>query len=202
MILIDEIQNYLPEQIAILQSCIAPETGAMTYVGDLAQQTSLFTLRDWDTVGEQWEKGRAVKLEKVYRSTRQILEYIRSVGYEVEVPSGAREGKPVQKLQRPSEIKKIVRDNPDIQIGILGISPEDIEPYRNFASKHARVMTIHHAQGVEFDIAIFVEGAVDTSDYPEALRLEKNKIIRDQTYVGLTRAMNELYILPTAREAE
>ncbi len=194
LILLDEVQNYLPEQIRILKSCIAPDTQAMTYVGDLAQQTRLFTLRDWNAVGENLEGGRTVKLEKVYRSTRQILEYIRSIGYSADIPGGVRDGKPVKNVTR-AEMLKIIKTNPDVLIGVIGIAPEDIEPYASLANGRVRVVPVSVAQGVEFDIVFFAPHDPDLKDYPPDMLAEKQRVIRDQTYVALTRAMNELYII-------
>jgi DNA helicase IV len=192
--LLDEVQNYLPEQIKIVKSCIASTTSAMTYVGDLAQQTSLFTLRDWNTIGESFERGRIVKLDKVYRSTRQILEYIRSAGFAVEIPDGVREGKAVEEITH-DRMSEIIKNNTKVQIGILGLSPEDVAPYASLASEWVRVMTVNHAQGVEFEVVIFVGGPADLSGYPKAIIPEKQKILKDQVYVGLTRAMSELYVV-------
>lgn len=166
----------------------------MTYVGDLAQQTSLFTLRDWTTIGEKFESGRIVRLDKVYRSTREILEYIRSAGYAVEIPDGVRAGKAVESID-DDQIEKIISDNPKVLIGVLGVSPEDIAPYASLESDRVRIMTINKSQGVEFDIVILIMRQTDTSGYPPEILSEKEKILRDQIYVGLTRAMNELYIL-------
>ncbi len=193
LILLDEVQNYLAEQIQIIKSCISPKTKAMTYVGDLAQQTSLFTMRDWNAIHETFADGRSVKLDKVYRSTRQILEYIKSVGYAIEVPTGLREGKSVENITK-DHIDEIIASNPDVLIGILAVAPEDSEEFQGFETDKVRVMTVAKAQGVEFDIVIFVEGKQNLENYPDKMAEEKQKTLKDQVYVGLTRAMNELYI--------
>lgn len=200
LILIDEVQNYLPEQIHIIRSCISPKTQAMTYIGDLAQQTSLFTLKDWGMVGESFAEGRAIKLDKVYRSSRQILEYIRSVGFEIDIPEGVREGKAVEKRAGPvsewlSRAEEIIKENRDVLVGILGITPESIRPLLPLTAANVRVMTVAEAQGVEFDVVIFINQNIEIGPgYPEEIRGEKVKVVRDQLYVGLTRAMNALYV--------
>ena len=200
LIVVDEVQNYLPEQIHALQSCISEKTKAMIYVGDLAQQTSLFALRDWAHVGEEFTNGRSVHLSKVYRSTRQILEYIQSTGFEVDIPKGIREGSKVHESIMPQtdifrKIKEIFERSGDELIGIIGLQSEDIEPYLQFKTQHHKVMTAVEAQGLEFDIVIFIRNQDDTHQkYPENLRTEKTKVIRDQVYVALTRAMNELHV--------
>ncbi len=201
LILVDEVQNYLAEQISVLKSCIAPETKAMTYVGDLAQQTALFTLRDWSQVGENFADGRAVHLYKVYRSTRQILAYIKSLGFAVDIPDGIREGNDVREYHVSRQetlrtLQNIVEEKKDVLIGIIGLRPEDVHAYRGLTSKQCKVMTAVEAQGLEFDVVVFVHNAdAAHSTYDVALREEKRRVVRDQLYVALTRAMNELYVV-------
>lgn len=201
MVMLDEVQNYLAEQIAILQPCVSKETRAMVYVGDLAQQTTLFTLREWSQVGEQFAEGRAVHLYKVYRSTRQILGYIKSLGFEIDVPEGVRSGEEVQehhvsKQEMHKKIQEIVQDKKDVLVGVIGLQPEDVHSYRSFESERCKVMTAVEAQGLEFDVVIFVHHAEAThASYEDSLREEKQRVIRDQIYVALTRAMNELHVV-------
>lgn len=202
LILLDEVQNYLPQQIDIIRSCISPSTEAMLYTGDLAQQTSLFTIRKWTQVGEQFGDGRAIRLEKVYRSTLQILEYIHSLGFVTEIPEGIRKGEAVREYQTTgiaslhNQVKEVITENPEVLVGILGITPESIKDLHSLASKNIHVMTVAEAQGVEFDTVIFITQAIEMPPlaYPEAMRAEKARVLRDQVYVALTRAMNELYI--------
>ncbi len=201
LMLIDEVQNYLAEQIHILKTCISDETKAMTYVGDLAQQTSLFTMRDWSAVGEQFDEGRAVHLYKVYRSTKQILSYIRLAGFDVDIPEGVHEGQEVKEYPRSDtdtvqKITQLVRCKPNVLTGIIALRPEDLVPYRALASDICRVMTAVEAQGLEFDVVVFISHQDDiSSTYPDRLRWEKQKVSRDQIYVALTRAMNELHVV-------
>lgn len=201
LILIDEVQNYLAEQIAILQSCISPKTKAMTYVGDMAQQTALFTVRDWSEVGEHFTRGRKVHLDKVYRSTRQILEYIRSCGFEVGIPDGIRDGEQVQEYEVSKEnvratVRQILCAKSEVLVGIVGLQQEDLEPFQNLTSDRCKIMTSIEAQGLEFDVVIYIhrKGEVG-STYIDMLREEKRRVIRDQLYVALTRAMNELHVI-------
>lgn len=202
LILVDEVQNYLPAHIRILRSCVSAKTRAITYIGDLAQQTSLFTLKTWTDSGEDMPRERTVSLEKVYRSTRQIMEYIRSAGFDVSIPPGLREGNDVKvcfvrsDIEAYEQIAGVIESHPEVLVGVVGLTPESIERYRMLSGEHVRVLTIHEAQGVEFDVCIVI--APDDSLYehlPESLRTEKKKTVRDQYYVGLTRAVNELYIV-------
>ncbi len=201
MVLLDEVQNYLAEQIAIIKSCISEKTEAMVYVGDLAQQTSLFTLREWSQVGEQFADGRAVHLYKVYRSTRQILTYIKSLDFAIDVPEGVRAGDEVQehyvsKQEIQQKVRSIVEEKKDVLVGIIGLNSEDIHPYRALESEHCKVMTAVEAQGLEFDVVVLVHNADALfPEYDDVLREEKRRVVRDQVYVALTRAMNELYVV-------
>lgn len=199
-IVIDEVQNYLPEQIRVLQSCISEKTKAMTYVGDLAQQTSLFALRDWSHVNEQFASDRIIYLDKVYRSTKQILQYIQSSGFKIGIPQGIHEGDSVHEftLSQIEITGKIMDLLPNLKgkfICIIGLEKEDVEPYARLETHYCKIMTATEAQGLEFDTVIFIHRKNNMDlEYPETLRSEKKKVINDQIYVALTRAMNELYV--------
>lgn len=198
LIVADEAQNYLPEQIEILRSCVSEDTRAMLYVGDLGQQVLLGTVRDWSDVGENFSGGRKVELEKVYRNTQAILRFVASLGFDVSVPEGLREGAPVveavcsaaDELER---IRSIVDGkDADAHVGIVSPSAEYLAPYRAaFAGRaDVHVLTIHEAQSVEFDAACLV-GIPDDFFRAEGERLATK---RDLLYVALTRAMEELYV--------
>lgn len=204
LVLVDEVQNYLPAHIRALRACVSKDTKAITYVGDLAQQTSLFTLKSWNDAGETISGERTISLEKVYRSTRQIMEYIRSIGFEVPVPGGLREGEIVQEYRFASkdeardEIQKIIQKHRDVLVGIVGLTPESVEPYRELCTEQVRVLTVHEAQGVEFDACIVLAPEMLSHGHlPDALRAEKERTMKDQYYVALTRAVNRLYVVET-----
>src|SRR5258708_1043881 len=65
LIVIDEAENYLKEQINLIKTCVNPKTNSVIYVGDLVQQTLLWTIRDWNTANEQFQENRQVILHKV-----------------------------------------------------------------------------------------------------------------------------------------
>jgi DNA helicase IV len=212
LIIVDEVQNYIPDQITIFRSCMKERNKAILYVGDLAQQTHLCTLRDWNAVNEIFEENRKVELQKVYRNTKQILEYISSVGYKVVVPEGIREGKPVFEQQVKSvmeelaAIQEIVKSNPNLTIGILGKTPEYMTEFKKefTGNERVHVLTINESQGVEFDIVCLVgisKNAFlvreDDPEYPAELVAEKKRVNKDLLYVGLTRAIDEVYIYCT-----
>lgn len=205
LIVVDEAENYLSEQIQIIKSCINPQTNAMIYVGDLVQQTMLWTLKDWSEVDEHFETERKVVLQKVYRNTKQILEYIRDVGYDVEIPNNIKDGEPVEekiisnKSEEINSVKKLIDKHSNNSIGLLSKTDEYLEEYKKLygANKSIKVMTINEAQGVEFDVVILVgmnSQFFKNETINKQINNERRKVNRDLIYVALTRAKNNLYI--------
>jgi DNA helicase IV len=204
LILVDEFQNYMPEQLRLLKGT-ANKLQSMLYIGDMAQQTQFGTLAGWTDIGEVIEPERAIKLEKVYRNTRQILEYIRAQGYDVEIPNGMSEGPavaehPVGDVAEALQYIVGLTRVPGAQLGIIARDPETIETYREYFAEDAsvRCMTMREAQGVEFEVVVLVglddaTAVIDAED--EVLGAEQQRINRDLLYVALTRAMTELHVL-------
>ncbi len=204
-VILDEAENYLTEQIAIIKSCINAETQAMIYVGDLVQQTLPFTIHDWNEANEIIDANRKITLQKVYRNTKNILEYIQSLGYSVEIPSKLREGEKVEEFifdAKNLEVEKVaslIQSDSEEVIGILAKSADYLKDYKKrFASfPNVYVLTINEAQGVEFDTEFLVgidKAMVNTTNLVEEVRIERRKVDRDLIYVALTRAMNKLYV--------
>ncbi|MGI8419078.1 MAG: 3'-5' exonuclease [Candidatus Levyibacteriota bacterium] len=205
LIVLDEAENYLGEQIQLIKSCINPKTNAMIYVGDLVQQTMLWTIKDWSEVDEQFASERKVVLQKVYRNTKQILEYIRRVGYKIEIPPNSKKGEQVEEKiisKKPEEIryvKKLIAKYANNSIGLLSKTEEYLEEYKKIfrSNKNIKIMTINEAQGVEFEVVLLV--GMNSEFYKnetinEAINNERRKVNRDLIYVALTRAMKGLYI--------
>lgn len=204
-VILDEAENYLAEQIEIIKSCINMETQAMIYVGDLVQQTLPFTIHDWNEANEIIDVNRKITLQKVYRNTKNILEYIQSLGYSVEIPSNLREGEKVEEFifaDKNLEVEKVaslIQSDSEEVIGILAKSADYLRDYKKrFASfPNVYVLTINEAQGVEFDTEFLVgidKAMVNTTNLVEEVRIERRKVDRDLIYVALTRAMNKLYV--------
>lgn len=203
LMVVDEAQNYLPEQLTSLRSCVSKDTRAMLYVGDLGQQVLLGTLRDWAEAGESLTGDRRVALEKVYRNTKAILRYVASRGYATVIPEEMTEGAPVvEKTGTVEEIlahvTALIRANPDKHIGILAPSTDVLKPFRAAfdATPNLHILTVHEAQGVEFDIACVTGFSADFfQPSVDAFAEERAKIKRDLFYVALTRAMDALHVL-------
>jgi hypothetical protein len=209
LMVLDEVQNYLPQQLALLQS-MTSAFGSRMYVGDLAQQTKLFTVRDWSQVKETFTDANTVKLDKVYRSTKQILEFIQSRGYATHIPTNARVGNTVQTYTYTNlndctaYIKTVIERNPEVSIGVVtptnSIATQLSQHYAQ--NQKIKVLSIHEAQGVEFDIVCLVDSsrllAAPTTTFPTNLAEQVKQVNTDLLYVALTRAMNELHVLDPA----
>lgn len=214
-IVVDEVQNYLPEQISILRSCIQSETQAMLYVGDLRQQVLFGTLKKWEDVGESFAEGRKIELDKVYRSTKHILRYIQSVGYTMEIPDELREGTSATEethANATSEINRIQElaqgQDEKMQTGVIGFSESYLEPFKKELASipNLHVLTVGQAQGVEFDRVFLVGIKKDlftpSSEQNETYQKDLATIRKDLLYVALTRAMDELYVFGTCSLSE
>lgn len=206
LLVVDEFQNYLPEQLAIFKSVLNRRTDAVVYVGDLAQQTRLGTIRDWSAINETILPERLIKLQKVYRNTKQILTYIRTRGYEVTIPEGIKEGEPVieHRVETVEEqlalLTQLVPTDPNQTLGIISPTANYLQPFKaRFADdSHVRCLTFYEAQGVEFDTVAIVgwnETFFSTEHVVAGAREEVGRMQRDLLYVALTRAMNKLVVI-------
>lgn len=204
---IDEVQNYLPNQIDLIKSTADSRLKSILYVRDLAQQTHLGTLKSWDEIKKVFTEENKAILEKVYRNTRQILEFIKSLGFNVSTGDKLREGTEFTETtfdsieNEISHIKNIITKKEKEVIGILVKTGTEknifAEHLQIISNNDVRIMTINESQGVEFDTAILAgvskESYTSTHSNP-VLRAERQKVNRDLLYMGLTRAINELHI--------
>lgn len=182
---------------------------SILYVGDMAQQVLLGTLRDWEDIGETISDDRKVVLQKVYRSTKGILRYIKALGYNIEIPEGLREGIDVTEraLKTTDDeieyIKNVTDGREYATIGILSKDPAYLLSFKHaFASnKKIHTMTMNEAQGVEFDIVFLVGITANTFNISQTegesddLVKEKKRINKDLLYVALTRAISDLHVI-------
>jgi len=209
LMIIDEFQNYLLEQLQIFQSCLSKETSSAVYVGDIAQQVKLGTIRNLEDIGEKINTERNIILNKVYRNTKNILLFIKSLGYKTIIPEGAQIGPVVVEKEIKTiaeEIEHIKNNIKKYEKGTIGIILKNDfhlllfkEEFKN--TKNVHVLTMLESQGVEFDI-VFIAG-IDEPSFkighhvdilPEHIE-ERKRMQRDLLYVVLTRAITELHIL-------
>lgn len=209
LMIIDEFQNYLPGQLEIFKSCLNEKTQSIVYVGDMAQQVKLGTIRSWEEIKEVVSPDRNIKLNKIYRNTKNILSFIKNLGYAVELPDGLKEGPVViEKIINTveEEIKHIKETIPKYANGSIGILSKDEQYLTDFKKefsdmKNVYVLTMHEAQGVEFDFVCLVginkESFTLTHYVDSSLEHieERKRMQKDLLYVALTRAITELHIL-------
>jgi DNA helicase IV len=205
---VDEFQNYLPDQLRLIKSCINEKSQSIVYVGDMAQQVKLGTIRQWEDISEQMAQERKVVLEKVYRNTKNILAFIKKLSYSIEIPDQLKEGVLVgeyileTKNQEVAKIKEIIKKNDFGSMGILGKDSEYLAEFKGAFSENKKihVMTMNEAQGVEFDIVVLVGINKDMfvsydGDIHMDLAEEKRRINKDLLYVALTRAISQLHVM-------
>ncbi|MFA7244591.1 MAG: UvrD-helicase domain-containing protein [Candidatus Magasanikbacteria bacterium] len=206
LIIFDEFQNYLPTQIKIIKSCLNPENNAVMYVGDMNQKTQLGTIADWSEINESLKEERKIFLNKVYRNSKQILEYIQKLGYKIIIPDNIKEGTQVieKNFENIDEEIKYVKENLQTKVvtGILARNKKYLQQYKiEFKKeKNIHILSMDEIQGLEFD-TVFLVG-INKQDILSAskielvnLKKEKEKIDRDLLYVALTRATNNLFVL-------
>jgi DNA helicase IV len=205
LIIMDEMENYLKGQIQIIKTCISDKTNALIYVGDIKQQTLLWTVKDLEDVDEHFESDRKIELHKVYRNTRQILEYIKAVGYQVDIPPQIKNGDAVEektferKIDELSYVGKILKKENNSTIGILAKNDDYLIDYKKKFDglKNVIIMTINEAQGVEFENVILVglnQELFKNNNVDKTILIERQRVNKDLLYVALTRAMRKLYI--------
>jgi DNA helicase IV len=108
LVVVDEFQNYLPEQLDLFRSCLKEDTQSIIYVGDMSQKINHGTVKTWQDFNETISGDRQIMLHKVYRNTKQILRYIGDLGFSVSIPEGLKEGPDViEKVFKSSGEKKI-----------------------------------------------------------------------------------------------
>lgn len=205
LIIVDEFQNYLPQQLKILESCINKRLKSIVYVGDLSQQTQLGTIQNLESFNFTINQERLVKLEKIYRNTKQILNYIKKIGYKIEIPNQIKNGEPVIEIKLKNieaEISFISNQliDKNTTVGILSRDKNYLKKFKqNFKDNHLiHCLNFYETQGVEFDSVFIVGPAQNETTYteiPPDLMMEIKAIEKDLLYVALTRAMSKLYVL-------
>ncbi|HEY1074332.1 MAG TPA: UvrD-helicase domain-containing protein [Patescibacteria group bacterium] len=206
LMVVDEFQNYLPEQLTLLQGCRNPRLESTIYVGDMAQQVQLGTVKNWEEAREKIETDRMIVLAKVYRNTQRILEFIRSLGYEVHIPEKIRIGDPVAEVlvesveEEVAYIEDLLTRDTQGSLGVIAKDSAYLAPFRTAFRGRDRVhiVTMQESQGVEFDRVCLVgitPELLTSHVFEEAIRKEKRHIDRDLLYVALTRAMSEMHVL-------
>jgi DNA helicase IV len=208
LMVIDEFQNYLPEQLSLLRGTTKSSLRSTVYVGDFSQQIRFGTIRRFEDMGESVAPDRSVRLHKVYRNTKCILRYIESLGYAVEIPESMREGTPVEEHlvssveEEIAYVQKLREQKREASIGVLARDERSLVRLRQAFSgeSNIHIFTMEESQGVEFEIVCIVglclaDWVLPVEGASASFATEKHKILRDLLYVALTRAMAELHVL-------
>ncbi len=205
MVIVDEFQNYSKDQIAVIRTLVDRETRSLVYIGDLNQKS---LLRPESKASQYaFEDCDRVELNKVYRNTKNILEYIQSCGYKVEIPENAREGAPTASFNVGNDallietIQKIIAglgieesvgvlcDNVHTKM-VLDLALEAITKERG----SMRIMTKIESQGTEFNSVICVNGGGNNFAGSKLETLLKTTQ-RNADYIGYTRAVEKLFVI-------
>jgi len=207
LMLIDEFQNYLPEQLELFKKCLSAKWQGLLYVGDSAQQIYIGTIQNIGQSEGQLLPERSVILQKVYRNTKKILSYIQSLGYTVVIPENMKEGVGVSEIHCKTPLEEIValkafrKNNQNVTIGVLALQEEYLKPFKTEFENDTKMYmkTMYECQGLEFDIVCIVGVNPNLFTYTmlegqEEFIKEWKKIKKDLLYVALTRAMDELHI--------
>ncbi|MCF7865284.1 MAG: AAA family ATPase [Candidatus Pacebacteria bacterium] len=180
LVVVDEFQNYLPEQLSLFKSCLREETHSIIYVGDMSQKIHHGTVKTWQDFGETISTERQIMLYKVYRNTKQILRYIENLGFKVTIPDSLKEGPEVVEkvfknsngelsgIENINETSRYILDllmknsseTEALSVGVLSFDKDYISKLRQDSKlasyKNLRILTVPEAQGVEFDIVCIV----------------------------------------------
>ncbi len=209
MVLVDEFQNYLPEQLKVIKNMISEDTASIIYVGDMKQQVNIGTLKKWDQIDENIADDRNIVLSKVYRNTKQILTYIKSLGFSVDIPEGLKVGPEVKEEiftnsdDQITYVRKVIEENEGFTIGIIAKHSYDLKKFLHLGLERENVHLVNmvKSQSLEFDIVIIVdtdkylEGRENNEIISSDLFDEKSTIQKDLLYIALTRAMRELHVI-------
>ena len=174
----------------------------------MKQKTKAFALEKWSEVREVFQEQNTIKLPKSYRNTRQIIEYLNSKGFTLDIPVELKEGPEVieREIRDLGELVHEISNNlesidKEILVGIIVDREEiKIKLQNMFDEYNVKILTIIEAQGVEFESVILVNESTQDSDDKLILghfelMTEFIKIKKNLFYVGATRAMNQLVVI-------
>ncbi len=202
MIIVDEFQNYSHDQISLIKKCINKGNKSIVYIGDINQKSLLKPETKNDS--SHFVLAKKVELNKVYRNTKQILEFIKNEGYRVEIPENPKVGEDVR--------KHVVKDKADLisriqafllsrkeneTLGILCDGDEMKHAIKSFVQEDGKikVMTKLESQGTEFNSVICVNEVERNMTHSERFVKIMESINRNSDYIGYTRAVERLEVL-------
>lgn len=212
-VVIDEVQNWLPEQLQVITALASRTYNSVTFIGDIRQKTKVFSINDWGDIDPEFAMSgpRRYELLNVYRNTKQILQYLSNEGYEVVVDTVTKQGPEVEEVREVDVtdfVKKIIVESTGKQVGIIGRFHSSLAGLENlgFDNEFVHVLTAESAQGLEFDTVIIIdkENFSTPSDvYRAELGLYSANEYAAQNkhlfYVAATRAQERLVVVHNSK---
>jgi DNA helicase IV len=212
LIIVDEAENYLAQQLQIIKSFRSPITNSIIYIGDLVQQTYLFTLQKWEEIAENFVEQRHIKLPTVYRFSNKIAEYLQNKGYgQGGIATNLKDGPEVVEIDLSGHFSQQQMltdvDNEVMKAGtndIVGVISNDNNVLEILQSKlqqneNIHVLSIQEAQGVEFDLVVLVfkklDNRFESREISTELSWQMQKVTNDQFFVGATRSKGQLSVI-------
>jgi ATP-dependent exoDNAse (exonuclease V) beta subunit len=202
MVIVDEFQNYSHDQISLIKKCINKGNKSIVYIGDINQKSLLKPETKNDS--DHFAFAKKVELNKVYRNTKQILEFIKNEGYRVEIPENPKTGEDVKKYSvrdrsdLVSKIQEFVSNRKENEtMGILCDGDEMkhiIQPFVQEDGK-IKVMTKLESQGTEFNSVVCINEIDKNIKHSERFIKIMESINRNSDYIGYTRAVERLEVL-------
>ena len=202
MIIVDEFQNYSYDQISLLKKCINKGNKSIVYIGDINQKSLLKP--ETKNEGGHFILCKKVELNKVYRNTKQILEFIKSKGYAVEVPENPKEGESVVTYEVSNNedlmrrVKELLADKKENEtVGVLCDGDQMKQAVKVFVKEDdkVKVMTKLESQGTEFNLVICINERERNVGHSERFKKIMESINRNSDYIGYTRAVEKLEVL-------
>ncbi len=208
-LLVDEFQNHTKLIHNLLRLCIHPETNSLIYVGDHNQKTRPGANTDEIVSDSDIHK---IVIEKTYRNSSAILNYLAECGFAVPKASGSTSTGLVKEYvgnnKVAEEVKTIMKElletKQEATIGIICFEKEllhnlqkEFSPEKDQCKK-VMVLSATSAQGVEFEhcvVCIPQTSGLDSDEYPAEFISEYQTILKDSLYVALTRATNSLHVV-------
>lgn len=208
-LLVDEFQNHTKLIHNLLRLCIHPETNSLIYVGDHNQKTRPGANTDEIISDSTIHK---IVIEKTYRNSSAILNYLAECGFAVPSASGSTATGLVKEYIENKKVaeevkiimKELLETKQEATIGIICFEKELLHNLQKEFSpekdeyKKVMVLSATSAQGVEFEhcvVCIPQTSGLDSDEYPAEFISEYQTILKDSLYVALTRATDSLHVV-------
>lgn len=219
VVFIDEAQDYSLFQLAALKAGL--ETDMFTMVGDLAQGIHSYrSLTEWESVLKLFPRATYATLQKSYRTTIEIMDTANKILEKMDedlplVEPVVRHGKQPVFIACPAfdenvvlETYRTIRSSGHRSIALItkttseakkfatalekaGVEAELLDETAALDQSKLLVVPSHLAKGLEFDAVMIAAFDIPFYDHP---------VDRKLLYVGLTRAMHELYLIGPNKE--